>query len=559
MRKSWQLVATLAMVLAVSCGAENGKNAQDAGDGGWQDQSLSSDLPSRGDADAMAVEDADDVADGLAEDVSTVPEFPPRKLPCEFTRPIIGEPLSEGEIGAFTTEVTGLWKESNFFRWILRTSTGVDPSTGLDDYLAWYNDVLAVKAGATVTFQQKGGDHNMWIPGSKVLSEVMAGCSLTGDWAACKAAEQYCKGLTASVKGFIWGTDDPAPYLMARAIFPTDHAFTLNEETWQDDGRSKVVEFSHMYHEEHGWNAHTFAWPENPAWGSIWVTNMRSKDDVCAIVRTTGFLHYAIADAPYDWVRTACQETLDTMVGFNRDIVDSGYHIRTKDDQGQAYEIMDQDLGNYVWYADLDPLNECPARLASDLIAYGEPLTNDCGTGTGSVYDMLAPAGHYYNYPIIWNYHMAALLNALVYGHDDVALKLLQGLAERMDTCLAKDSDEPGADHPKWSRDMAVFLVQAAAVGLPLTAEEAALVHKHWGQAVDELSGWPRWDLWAPSVPDGEYGAGSGFRPPDSSEGIPIEAVAMFLEYCNSPFRNPAGARFVDCDQVADMQRWGEP
>ena len=512
--------------------------------------------------DAVTPNDATEVTDDslgeVTTDVATEPAFPPRALPFEFTRKADGEPLADAEISTFTSAVTGLWKQVDFFRWVLRTSTGVDASTGTDDFLAWYNDVHAVKAGDTVTFKQTGGDHNMWIPGSKMLSTAMNGCILTGDWTVCKVAEQYCKGLTASVKGFVWGDADPAPYLMARAVFPNDHAFTLDEESWQDDGRKKVMEFTAAYKEEFGWNAQTFAWPENPTWGSIWITNMRSKDDVCAISRTSGFLYYAVADAPYPWVQEACQETLETMVGFHKDIVDSGYYIRTKDQEGKAYIIEDQDLGNYIWYAEVDPLNECPARLAADFMAYDKPLTNDCGTGYGSIFDMIAPAGHYYNYPIVYDYHMAALLGALVHGYDDIAYNLLTGLAERIDTYLDPDSKESGADHPAWSRDNAILLVKAASLGLPLTANEARLVHQHWTQAVAELSDWPRWDLWDQSVPDGDYDGGSGFRPPDTYEGIPVESIALLLEYCNSPFKNPEGAQFVDCEAMADTTRWGE-
>jgi len=508
--------------------------------------------------DAAVPEVGDGSAHEALAEIDAGPPFPPVELPFAFSRPQSGTPIPDEEIKEFTRQVTGLWKKTDWFRWLLRTSTGMDPSSGMEEYLAWYNDVIAVKEGGKVTFKQKGGDHNMWIPGSKILSQAVNGCALTGDWTVCKVAEQYCKGLTASVKGFVWDEADPAPFLMARAIFPHDHSFVLDGETWQDDGREKAVEFHDMYHEEDGWNAQTFAWPHNPTWGSIWVTNMRSKDDVCAIVRTTTFLPLVIADAPYEWVREACQETMDTMVGFNRDIVDSGYNIRTKDPEGNAYIIEDQDLGNYVWYAGFDEYCECPARLATDLIAYQEPLTNDCGSGFGSLYDQIAPRGHYYNYPIIWNYHMAAVGNALLYGYDEIALALLEGLAMRMDAYLAPDSEEPGVTHSSWSRDMAILLVQGAAVGLPLTYDEARLVHKHWSQAVVELEEWPRWDLWAPEVPDGQYDAGSGFRPPNTPGGISRDAVAMFLEYCNSPFGNQAGAAFIDCDIVADPSRWGE-
>ena len=503
--------------------------------------------------------DAADAADSAGDaDADAGPVGLPRALAFEFTRPADGDPIPAEEVTAFTKRITGVWKQVGWFRWILRTSMGVDASVNEVDYLAWHNDILATKAGDTVTFQEKGQEHNMWIPSSTILSQAVNGYLATGEWTHAKAAEQYCKGLSAVVKGFRWGTDDPAPYLMARAVFPMDQTFAMDAERWQDDGRKKAVEFHEAYHDSDGWNAQSFAWPESPDWGSIWVTNMRSKDDIRAIVRTTVFLHYVVEDAPDEWVREACAETLELMVGFNKDIVDHGYYLRTKGPDGVAYSFDHQDLGNYIQYAEIDEGNECPARLATDLIAYGEPLTNDCGSGFGSLFDQFAPAANYYNYPIVWDYHMAALGEALVHRYDDAALALLGGMAERMDAYLAPDTEEPGATNGHWDRDMAMLLVQAAAMGLPLTAAEARRVHTAWSAAADEFEVWPRWDLWDESVPDGDYGGGGGYRPSSPAEATEVVHFALFLETCNSPFLNPAGAAFIDCDVVRDPSQWGE-
>ncbi len=501
-----------------------------------------------------AAPDASDASD--AAEVST-PTFPARGLPFAFVREPAGEPIPAAEVTAFSEKVTGVWKDVGYFRWLLRTSTGVDPSTGLDDYLAWHNDVRAVKAGDTVTFEHRGGEHNMWIPSSKILAAVASGYRLTGDWEMGRLTEGYCKGLSAVVKGFVFDAADPAPFLMARSVFPLDHAFVLDEATWRDDGRKKVVEFSHMNKIEDGWNAHTFPWPHNPTWGAMWVTNMRSKDDVCAITRTTTWLPYVIADAKDERVRAACAETLELMKGFNRDIVDHGYEIRTKDPDGTARLVTEQDLGSYSWYSKLDPLAECPARLASDLIAYGEPRTGDCGSGEGDTFDLLSPTVHYYNYPIVWDYHMAALGNALAYGHVEVARALLGGLRDRIDRYLAPDTEEPGVTNSGWASDMAVLLVKAASMGLPLTADEARRVQSHFGKAADEFAVWPRWDLWDPAVADGEYASNDGFRPASSDEAVHADEFALLLEACASPFLNPDGAAFVDCDVLRDQARWG--
>jgi len=563
--KNWFAGLSLGLMFVVGCGSDGAGADTGPGDPGGvdlvEDAAVDIAVDTAVDAvvETVAETTQETIEDSSVEDTPeevVEPEFPARALPFVFTRPQEGDPIPAEEVTAFTKKVTGLWKDIGWARWVLRTSEGVDASTGLDDFLGWYNDVHATRDGDTVTFACKGGEHNMWIPGSLVLSEAINGYLLTGDWTWGKLTEQYCKGLSAVVKGFVWDEDDPATFLMARSIFPQDNAFTLDAENWKDDGRKKVVTFHDMFHNEDGWNAHTFAWPHNPTWGEMYVTNMRSKDDVRSIVRTAMFLPYVIADAKDEFVREACQETYDIMVGFNKDIVEHGYYIRTKGPDGVAYIIpcSDQDLGSYSCYTDIDPTNECCARLATDLIAYGEQKTEDCGNCVGSMYDAFASAAHFYNIPIIWDYHMAAVGNALVYGQNDLALKLLDGLKQRVDSYIHPVDDEPGHKHHAWFRELSVMLVQAASVGLPLTWLEARQVHEQWAYAVEEFAAFPNWDPWADSVPDGPV----QFRPHASDDGIDVESITMFMEYCNSPFKNPDGASFIDCDVVADMTEWGE-
>ena len=228
------------MLWLASCSSDSSDKTADAVPDLAVEESRGTDLVQE-----IAQEVADDVVAEVTPDIApeVVEEFPPRGLPFEFKRTDKGDPVPGEETTAFTKKVTAVWEKAGWARWLLRTSTGVDPSTGKEDYLAWYNDVQAVKEGDTVTFRQTGGDHNMWISGSKILTQAMGGCSLTGDWEMCKLAQQYCKGLTASVKGFVWDENDPAKFLMARAVFPMDQEFTLDEQTWQDDGRKKNVVF----------------------------------------------------------------------------------------------------------------------------------------------------------------------------------------------------------------------------------------------------------------------------------------------------------------------------
>ncbi|MBM4388106.1 MAG: hypothetical protein FJ088_10240, partial [Deltaproteobacteria bacterium] len=375
---------------------------------------------------AEAVETVSEIVPGdvfESQDISgeEVSDGLPQSLPFELKRADEGEPLTEEEIGEFTAKMTGLWKQIDFFRWVLRTSHGMDASTGKPDYMVWWHDVDAVKEGDKVTFRhsQSGGAHNIYIPTSKVLAQAIGGYLLTGDAAMGKVAEQYAKGITASMKGMVYDDKDPLEYLMSRNIVAQNHEYEI-------DGRKKAVDYTPWYNAYEEWNAHRIHYPNNPYWGDIWVTNMRSKDDVCHIFRTAPFLLYAAEYGKDEYVRVASKEAYEYLQGFSKDIVDSGYYIRTKDKDGKPY-IPSEDLASFVSYDELFPLGECTPKLSSALLGYGEAKGIDCGKGYDKIYEGFATTSHYYNYAILRNFHMAAVINALVAGKNDAAFSLLLG------------------------------------------------------------------------------------------------------------------------------------
>lgn len=471
----------------------------------------------------------------------------PDKLPFAFERADKGTAPSEQEIAALSARLTRFWKASEFFDWILRTSHGVDASTGMPDYLCWWHDIEAEKQGDLVTFRhtKQGGGHNIMIPTTRVLSQVAAGFLLTGDKAMGKIAEQYAKCVTASMKGMVWDENDPLPYLMARNIVVRNHEYLI------EGGRKKRVDYSLWRTEAQDWNAHRIHFPHNPTWGDIYVTNMRSKDDVPHIYRAAAFLPYLAQQAPDPQVRAAAAEAYDYLRGFAKDIVDHDFHIRTKDKEGKPY-IPKQDLASFVDYG---PQAECTARLVSALLGTGDPQGIDCQSGDGGLYEDIAVRNHYYNYEIIRGFHMAAVLHALLHGQLAAAKKLLEGLAARADELMSGKGHKQGRKSDRWNPDVAIFLLQSASVGLPLTGEEVRLIHREYARALDSFEAFSRWDLWDPSVPDGVYGPDGGYAPGHRGI-IREEEIASALEYCFSPFKNPEGEKIFDCDSLADTGRW---
>lgn len=501
-------------------------------------------------------------ADGGPPDVETALEVPttpgglPLALPFALTRANPGPPTDPEDVADFTRRLTGFLKEIDYFTWVYETTHGTHVSTGLPDYQIWWHDVVAVKEGDTVTFRasaRDGGSHNNAEPTMLVLAQAIGGYLMTGDAAMGRVVDQFTKSILAVTRGFVYDEHDPVDFLMARNIITIGHAFTL------PGGKKKAVDYSEWYFAYEGWNADRFRYEHNPTWGDIWVTNKRSKDDVPYFYRVAAWLPYVAELAPDMKVRQVAAEALDVLQRFARDIVDSGWQIRTKDAQGRVITVEDQDLASFTWYTGVFPDAECDPRLASALLGYGEPLDQDCGDGQGSPYDTIAGTGNYYNYDIVDQFHMAAVALALVRGHPDIARRLLEGLVRRIERYRDPQSGEPGQANANWPRDMARLLLMAASVGVPLTSEEAAEVRAFYRSTVQAYRDFPRWDLWDPSVPDGTYSfRDGGMYPRHEPTFIRIEDIAFVLEYCWSPFRNPAGAPVADCEVVRDVARWGQ-
>lgn len=469
----------------------------------------------------------------------------------ELDRPNARDALDAEETATFTAELTGFWRRATFFDWVSSISHGQDASTGKPDYTMWWHDVRMVKEGDLVTYRHAdtGGAHNAYIPTSKLLGWSAAGYLLTSDVAMKKVVVGYAKALSTACRGMVFDADDPNRSLMTRNIVTQNHAYAL------EDGRRAAIDYEPWFYAYEDWNAQRVHFPNNPYWGDIWVTNMRSKDDVPHIYVAGLALRWLVADAKDEDVRTAAAAGLECIEGFAKDIVDSGYLIRTKDANGDVW-IPEEDLASFVKYESYLPNGECVGKLATAHLGYGDAQGNACGLGDLTEYEKVAIASHYYNYSIIYTFHIAAALGATMAGDEAAARQLLRGLAVRSDRYASPAPDEPGLDDPRWHADRAAYLLLAAAVGLPLTVEEARHVQSEYRRAITAYSTFTRWNLWASDVPDGVYDDRGGYMPDHEGHLIPPEELATALFYCGSPYRAKTGAIPVDCARIAKPTEW---
>ena len=86
----------------------------------------------------------------------------PDKLPFVFERPANGEPLSTEEIASFTDTMASFFSAVDYFKFLYGYCHGLDASvdpTGRG-YKVWWQDVVMVKQGSTVTMRHFGGSDN---------------------------------------------------------------------------------------------------------------------------------------------------------------------------------------------------------------------------------------------------------------------------------------------------------------------------------------------------------------------------------------------------------------
>ena len=483
----------------------------------------------------------------------------PDELPFTFTRAAAGDPLTPAEITAFTEAITSFWVDNQYFpryRWI---SHGMveDNGQGWPAFKLYFQVNSGTKTDDVVEIRHTGNSDNLMIRTGKIFNSFASLYLASGDELAAYMIKQYCQGVAALIQGFVWSEDDPEQYIMPRTIFVTNHTYT-------EEGREAYVNYEPAKKYEYDWNGWTIPNPTNPSFGDIWVRTMRSKDDVPHIYRMLPLLYRLEEEAPDEDVREAVDLALHYLKTWVGDIVDTGYFIRSKEEDGNTFIPMNKDypfivndLASFTIFDPVAPNAECNPELASALIAYGEPLGVDCGNGGSYIYDYIATSQHYFNAAIIRYFHIDAVLLALMYEENDAAYELLEGLAERVDTVF--DNEEGQTQHTSYDADTASFMLTAATAGLPLTNEEARHIVEEYTTSIEHFNEWAYWDLWDESVPNGSVQIKPSNTMSPEKTVVRETEMAYLIDYCYSPFRNTAGADLVDCNVILNPDLWGAP
>jgi len=414
-------------------------------------------------------------------------------------------------------------------------------------YSVYWSGVTPFKQGDRVIFRHAhgGSAENIMIPNPVLLTNVIAAYRFSGDEKLARLADELARGISAQLMGSVWDESVPQEdrYVMARSVVNNNYEGVL------EDGRKYAVDYSSWrIRDIRRWNTWFMNVPNNPYWGDIYIQNMRSQDDICHLFRAGGLIPHFMDDFPDPQVRTGVRGAYFDLQAFAKDMVDHGFKIRSVDLDGTLF-IPGIDLADLLFYG---PEAECTATLATQLYAYGEPGGIDCGNGRIWWYEFIANLKNKYNLEIIRNFHMAALLHSMNFGHNDVAYALMEGLANRSlaDYNRLNDVFDSEDQRESYVGHLAGSLVKYAACGLPLLAREVRFIHETYDQAMEVWNDYEHWDLWDDSVGDGRRSYKPGTR-------IPYQDMTAFLQLCASPYDNETGNNVVDCEIIRDASNWG--
>lgn len=482
-----------------------------------------------------------------------------------------GVPPAPAEIEAFTRRVMSFFADTGYFDWVFRVTHGLDATydPAMMDYRLWWQGTHMRRDGDTITFTHHRYAENIAKRTAKVLINAAAGHLLTGDERMAEVAAHLMRGMVALSLGMEFADEDPpVKYLQARAVWTHNHEYEV-------DGRRVAMDYEPTHVVGGKWNVHSYEITDNPTYGSVWVSNMRSKDDVPYMFYALNMVTRVYYETQNAELKEAARLFIEYMRGFAQSIVDNDWYILTKYADGEATIALDTtktpppaaDLGSFVhWEVILGPDAECTAQLGAALVGYGYTAgKGDCAGGmAGLELEKLAGITHFFNYNIYNFFHIAALAAAQLWGHHGLAESLTHGLVERFDTFLWKD-DVPNSDNSQYPSDSAGWLLAAATQGYPLTAHEARHIMQWWGDSADWYRQWEHWDPWS-SLPEGEdftdYKPPRSRTVPDGEGGetqisyVRLVEMPYIFEYCYSPMKASNGVPFIDCAIVADPTQW---
>ena len=452
----------------------------------------------------------------------------------------MGQPVPQAELEALTDRYLTLLEEIRYFEVLDERVHGwpqTDPA-GRYWYGTWWSGITLEKQGGQVTYHHSsdGADNN----GLRTAQLMESACYANLMWddpLSENLLHRIIRGFSSWILAFKQQPNDPTQTLLSRAAYPESVEST-------EGGRSSIIDYSLNRPGIDGNPSAYVHIPSNPYWGDLWVKNKRSKDDLGHMFRGM-----AQVDSCSGRVPAAAQQSLDEMWDLYRSwsvqVEDDGWAIATLD-QNLALYLPLETLSRFITFSDV----ECAGMLAIRLMGRGDPGALVCGNGYGFIEIVGGDLIKSGNKQMLRTYNEAAANHALLTGHDDIALAMLEGLASRLEANMnaIEAGDQPENLH---TQDFAALIMHAANAGVPLTSREVRWLHARIDEAYSSYrapAAAATYRVFDPSTPDGTYAYEPG------GNGIHFTELGLPLGTCASQFRNPSGQPVLDCARVLNAK-----
>jgi len=459
-----------------------------------------------------------------------------------WRRPVRGAPVTDEERREATRIYIDLLDKTRYYAVMNERIHGWPASDPRYPWWGiWWTGVQIEKSAGAIAFKHhKIGSDNAASDTAMMLENACYAHLLWKLPAATEALHKLMRGMSAQIKAMRSASRPKDPVLLGRSFYPVSVVS-------HDDGRTIPFKYDDARPGTDNGATEYVHIPDNPVWGDIYVKNKRSKDDMGHVLRALAQVDAScgqsgsLDDATLqDW-----NETLSLYQLWATQVYNDDWRIATRSKSLAVIYPLDT-LANFYSIA------ECDAMFSISMFGRGDGGGKDCGEGVGGIVDWAASFNDQ-NIGILESFHQAAVMAALKFHRNDLALPLMQGLVTRMEKHLdAVRQGKASANYP--ATKLAGLLLRNAVMGVPLNFGEARWLETQIKIAHDSFLK-PRkdhyYDIEKAVLPDGLY----PYNP--TGAGLDWRDIGALVGLCVSPYVNHTGVSVLDCDMLRQHQMSG--
>lgn len=456
-----------------------------------------------------------------------------------FDRVDAGSPITQSELDLATDELIAVLKDTKYFDFIDSRVHGA-PESDITQPFWWgtmWTGVRVIKLNGQVTYlhSEKGSD-NTGIQTAPFLEDANYAYQLTGEQKYAHLARRLMRGMSAWILASARSKEE-SPKLLFRAFYPASVFST-------DKGRDIFINYDASRPGRDGIPSSYVHNPNNPYFGDIWLKNNRSVDDLGHIIRAIAHLQSS-RDIFNQDAKTDLDQMITLYSTWAKDVESNRFIIPSFNRSLEVY-TQRRGLGDYsgLKIGFIDPF--CVGKLAVHFLYSSTDERLGCKKGYTLLEKKFSKFLQNDAIEILRSHHVAAIAMAELKSQSEIATKLREGLAERMNRDFEVTRNQKRA--PQFDiQDIASFLIQAHNVGVPMTSDEIRFIYERLHMAYGSIRSpayYNTFHLFDSSVPDGEY----SFDPPHV--GLYFYAIGSMIGTCTSSFRNPNSRQLLNCDRL---------